>query len=177
MSVNFRRNLHGLHHTHRRTWAVKPVVKRVVKIINFGLVTPLESVIGNSTLDMLWHVWDIKVVIGCLCHGKLSWWHDVFSHEVCCSVMWCHVTGVLTAKHIVLSFNLMWEDIMLYIYASLNNLHASLNRLMHHWIYLCIIELTYASLNILCMIQLTYASLNILMYHWIYWCIIEYTDA
>ena len=57
------------------------------------------------------------------------------------------------------------------IYASLNNLHASLNRLMHHWIYLCIIELTYASLNILCIIQLTYASLNI------YWCIIEYTDA
>ena len=56
------------------------------------------------------------------------------------------------------------------IYASLNNLHASLNRLMHHWIYLCIIELTYASLNILCIIQLTYASLNI------YWCIIEYTD-
>ena len=47
MSVNFRRNLHGLHHTHRRTWAVKPVVKRVIKIINFGLVTPLESVIGN----------------------------------------------------------------------------------------------------------------------------------
>ena len=113
MSVNFRRNLHGLHHTHRRTWAVKPVVKRVVKIINFGLVTPLESVIGNSTLDMLWHVWDIKVVIGCLCHGKFSWWHDVFSHEVFCSVMWCHVTGVLTEKHIVLSFNLMWEDIML----------------------------------------------------------------
>ena len=113
MSVNFRRNLHGLHHTHRRTWAVKPVVKRVGKIINFGLVTPLESVIGNSTLDMLWHIWDIKVVIGCLCHGKFSWWHDVFSHEVFCSVMWCHVTGVLNEEHIVLSFNLMWEDIML----------------------------------------------------------------
>ena len=75
--------------------------------------SPLESVIGNSALDMLWHIWDIKVVIGCLCHGKLSWWHDVFSHEVFCSVMWCHVTGVLTEKHIVLSFNLMWEDIML----------------------------------------------------------------
>ena len=75
------------------------------------------------------------------------------------------------------------------IYASLNNLHASLNRLMHHWIYLCIIELTYASLNILCIIQLTYASLNrvhwiytdvslnILMHHWIYRCIIEYIYA
>ena len=27
--------------------------------------------------------------------------------------MRCHVTGVLTEKHIVLSFNLMLEDIML----------------------------------------------------------------
>ena len=55
-------------------------------------------------------LWDIKMVIGCLYHGKFSWWHDVFSHEVFCSVMWCHVTGVLTEKRIVLSFNLMWED-------------------------------------------------------------------
>ena len=27
--------------------------------------------------------------------------------------MWCHVTGVLIEEHIVLSFNLMCEDIML----------------------------------------------------------------
>ena len=38
MSVNSCRNLYGLHLTHRRTWAVKPVVKRAVKIINQLLV-------------------------------------------------------------------------------------------------------------------------------------------
>ena len=27
--------------------------------------------------------------------------------------MWCHVTGALNEEHIVLSFNLMREDIML----------------------------------------------------------------
>ena len=93
-------------------------------------------------------------------------------------VVWSYMHNWLYASCII-GFMHHWIDLCIteYIYASLNNLHASLNRLMHHWIYLCIIELTYASLNILCIIQLTYASLNILMHHWIYRCIIEYIYA
>ena len=93
-------------------------------------------------------------------------------------VVWTYMHNWLYASCII-GFMHHWIDLCIteYIYASLNNLHASLNRLMHHWIYLCIIELTYASLNILCIIQLTYASLNILMHHWIYRCIIEYIYA
>ena len=41
---------------------------------------------------------------------------------------------------------------------------------MHHWIDLCITEY-------ICIIELTYASLNILMHHWIYLCIIEWIYA
>ena len=77
-------------------------------------------------------------------------------------------------------------------------IYASLNRLMHHRIYLCIIEWTYmhhwtdwciteyinAPLSwlmdhwiYLCIIEYTDASLNILMHHWIYLCIIEWIYA
>ena len=102
----------------------------------------------------------------------------VYCHLECYRVVWTYMHNLLYASCII-GFMHHWIDLCIteYIYASLNNLHASLNRLMHHWIYLCIIELTYASLNIVCIIELTYASLNILMHHWIYWCIIEYIYA
>ena len=105
-------------------------------------------------------------------------YNHVYCYLECYRVGWTYLHNLPYASCII-GFMHHWIDLCIteYSYASLNNLHASLNRLMHQWIYLCIIELTYASLNILCIIELTYASLNIFMHHWIYWCIIEYIYA
>ena len=85
-------------------------------------------------------------------------------------VVWTYMHNWLYASCII-GFMHHWIDLCIteYIYASLNNLHASLNRLMHHWIY--------ASLSWLMHHWIYYASFSWLMHHWIYWCIIEYTDA
>ena len=122
----------------------------------FSLFETWSSPVIPHTFTTLW------LLLRCVQHVCMyifeRLYNYVYCYLECHRVGWTYMHNWLYASWII-GFMHHWIDLCIteYIYASLNNLHASLNRLMHHWIYLCTIELTYASLNVLCIIELTYA--------------------